>query len=57
MSNSNFCATTVEPAERKKKFQNRKLRMLLFIRDGIERRLAAINASIDTLNQQIKRDE
>mgnify|MGYP001186680381 FL=1 len=40
----------------KKSFQKRRLNLLIFIRDGIERRLAGINASIDTLNQQIERD-
>ena len=30
--------------------------MLIFIRDGIERRLAATNASIEKLNEQISRD-
>ena len=43
-------------SERRKKIQIRKMNILIFIRDGIERRLAAINASIDTLNNQIERD-
>ncbi len=50
------CNSTMEYSERKKEFQKRRLNLLIFIRDGIERRLAGINASIDTLNQQIERD-
>ena len=30
--------------------------MLKFWRDGLERQLAAINASLDTLQQQMERD-
>ncbi|MEB3327425.1 MAG: sigma factor SigF [Synechococcus sp.] len=37
-------------------YQQRKLRMLQFWRDGIERQLAALNAAISTLEQQIVRD-
>jgi hypothetical protein len=36
--------------------QQRKMAMLNFWRDGLERQLAAINASISTLQQQIDRD-
>jgi hypothetical protein len=36
--------------------QERKMRMLTFWRDGVERQLAAINASISTLQQQMERD-
>ena len=32
------------------------MRMLTFWRDGLERQLAAINASISTLEQQMRRD-
>ena len=39
-----------------RRYQERKLRMLTFWRDGLERQLAAINASISTLQQQIERD-
>ena len=46
----------MEYSERKREFQQRRLNLLIFIRDGIERRLAGINASIDKLNQQIERD-
>ncbi len=36
--------------------QERKLRMLTTWRDGAERQLAALNAAITTLQQQIERD-
>ena len=39
-----------------RRHQERKLRMLTFWRDGVERQLAAINALISTLQQQMERD-
>ena len=39
-----------------RRHQERKMRMLTFWRDGVERQLAAINASISTLQQQMVRD-
>ena len=36
--------------------QERKLRMLQYWRDGVERQLAAVNASISTLELQMERD-
>jgi len=36
--------------------QERKLRMLQYWRDGVERQLAAVNASISTLEIQMERD-
>ncbi len=56
MGSSNCCNSTMEYSERKRKFQKRRLNLLILIRDGLERRLAGLNASIDTLNQQIERD-
>ncbi len=38
------------------RYRERKLRMLSFWRDGIERQLAALNGAITTLEQQIQRD-
>ena len=38
------------------RYQNRKLDMLKLFRDSLERRLSAMNASISTLEEQIKRD-
>ncbi|MFZ9228794.1 MAG: sigma factor SigF [Prochlorococcaceae cyanobacterium] len=37
-------------------YQQRKLRMLSGWRDALERQLAAVNAAISTLEQQIQRD-
>ncbi len=39
-----------------RRHQERKLRMLRFWRDGVERQLAAVNAAISTLEQQMQRD-
>lgn len=39
-----------------RRHQERKLHMLRFWRDGVERQLAAVNASISTLEQQMQRD-
>lgn len=36
--------------------QERKLRMLRFWRDGLERQLAAADAAISTLERQMERD-
>ena len=38
-----------------RRHQQRKLRMLQFWRDGVERQLAAVNAAISTLEQQMQR--
>ena len=38
-----------------RRHQERKLRMLTFWRDGVERQLAALNAAISTLEQQMRR--
>ena len=50
-----LCSATSDPGWRQH-HQKRKLEMLRFWRDGIERQLAAINASISTLEGQIARD-
>ena len=51
------CFTSkINSSERKRRYHQRKLQMLIFIRDGIERRLAATHASIQKLNEQISRD-
>tara|TARA_Y100001968_G_C19233774_1_gene655811 strand:+ start:419 stop:607 length:189 start_codon:yes stop_codon:yes gene_type:complete len=54
MKNSSFCSSTSN--EKIRFFQQRKLRMLLMMKDAIERRLAAITATIDTLQSQIDRN-
>ena len=43
--------------EWQQKQKSRKLRMLRFWRDGLERQLAAVSAAISTLEQQIARDQ
>lgn len=50
------CSHSDEGPTSWRRHQERKLRMLTFWRDGIERQLAALNASIGTLKQQIERD-
>ncbi|MEI7664742.1 MAG: sigma factor SigF [Synechococcaceae cyanobacterium ELA263] len=40
----------------RRRHQQRKLQMLTFWRDGAERQLAALNAAISTLEQQIQRN-
>ncbi len=40
----------------RRRHQQRKLQMLSFWRDGLERQLAALNAAISTLEAQIQRD-
>ena len=46
-----------DPAQRRKNFQIRRLELLEYIRDALERRLAAVKASIETLESQISRDQ
>ena len=52
-----FCAGSTDHLAMRRQHQHRKLAMLTFWRDGLERQLAAINASITTLEQQITRDQ
>jgi hypothetical protein len=51
------CYPAVDGAEAWRQHQSYKLRMLTFWRDATERRLAALNAAISTLEQQIARDQ
>jgi hypothetical protein len=44
-------------AEARRVHQQRKLHMLRFWRDGLERQLAAIDAAISTLQHQMQRDD
>lgn len=39
-----------------RRHQERKLRMLSYWRDAIERQLSAVNAAISTLERQMERD-
>ena len=50
-----FCSQACSPVCRRQHL-SRKLQMLRFWRDGAERQLAALNASIDALHRQIERD-
>ncbi|MAR06621.1 MAG: hypothetical protein CL862_05930 [Cyanobium sp. NAT70] len=50
------CTSREDHAAHRRHHQQRKMAMLRFWRDGLERQLAAINASMETLQQQIDRD-
>jgi len=52
-----FCAAPIEPGQAWRQYQANKLRLLTCWRDAAERRLAALNAAISTLEQQIARDQ
>lgn len=45
-----------DPSTFLRRHKQRKLQSLMFWRDGLERQLAALNAAISTLEQQIERD-
>lgn len=51
-----FCCSTGTTSSMRTRHQERKLELLRFWRDAAERRLAALDAAISTLNQQIERD-
>lgn len=51
------CCSGSESGAALRRYQERKLRLLSFWRDGIERQLAAMNAAISTLEQQMHRDQ
>ena len=42
--------------EKKSFFQNKRLEMLNYMKDSLERKIASVNASIEVLENQIKRD-
>ena len=50
------CNGTEDGRSLLQRHQERKLRMLTFWRDGLERQLAAVNAAMATLEQQMERD-
>ena len=50
------CSGTGDGQDFRRRHQQRKLQMLTFWRDGIERQLAALNAAISTLEAQMRRD-
>ena len=43
--------------EKKSFYQNKKLEMLNYIKDSLERKIASVTASIEVLESQIKRDK
>ena len=51
-----FCQPSCESSSWRSHHQQRKLEMLRFCRDGLERQLAAITAAMTTLEGQIQRD-
>jgi len=52
-----FCTGSLDASAAWRQHQDQKLRMLRFWRDATERRLAALNAAIGTLEKQIERDQ
>ncbi len=56
MKNSNSCSNRFNAKKKRVSFNTNRLEFLKFIRDTLERRIAAVNASIDTLKSQIERD-
>lgn len=51
------CPAQEDGRTSRRRHQERKLRMLTFWRDGLERQLAAIDAAISTLERQMERDQ
>ena len=51
-----FCQSSCESSHWRSHHQQRKLEMLRFWRDGLERQLAAVTAAMTTLEGQIQRD-
>ena len=49
----NFCESSRNWSERKKLFQEKKLNFLISVKESYERKLAAINASISKLEDQM----
>ncbi|MDP7999435.1 MAG: hypothetical protein RAK19_07205 [Synechococcus sp. SP1 MAG] len=49
------CPPSMDMAGMKRQHQQRKHAMLSMWRDGVERQLSALNAAIDTLEQQMNR--
>lgn len=51
------CTDEINRKQRKERFQQRKLELLILFRDSLERRISATNATISTLEQQIERNQ
>ena len=45
------------PTEKKSFYQQKKLEMLNYIKDSLERKIASVTASIEVLESQISRDK
>ncbi len=43
--------------EKKSFYQHKKLEMLNYVKDSLERKIASVTASIETLERQISRDK
>ena len=54
---TDFCSSNDSADKRKRNYRNKKLEVLNLYRDSLERRIAAISASIEVLEQQINRDD
>ena len=52
----NFCDGSISSEKRRLFFHKKKLEMLRFFKDSLERRISSVNASISTLEAQIDRD-
>jgi len=50
------CCSAESHSSGRRSYQERKLRLLTHWRDTAERQLAALNAAINTLEQQMQRD-
>ena len=51
------CMASDRGVQARIRFHKRKLDVLKVIRDSMERRLSSLNASIETLESQIRRDQ
>ena len=56
MINSDLCSSIENGKKRRQYIHKKKLEMMIFYRDSLERRISALDASINTLEQQIGRD-
>ena len=51
-----FYCNSKSSKEKKSYYQNKKLEMLNYIKDSLESKIASVTASIEVLENQIKRD-
>ena len=52
-----FYCNFKSPKEKKTFYQHKKLEMLNYIKDSLERKIASVRASIEVLENQINRDK